>query len=86
MVPELDDGSEVLADPHFCLDDLQPGSLWVIKHPFDRSVSMVKRLASIKNGKLWVLGDNPTESSDSRSFGALPAEALVAKVVARLPE
>jgi phage repressor protein C with HTH and peptisase S24 domain len=47
----------------------------------------VKRVARPPDGTpertLWLLGDNPARSTDSRQFGALPLSALRARVVWR---
>jgi signal peptidase I len=45
----------------------------------------VKRLTRfVDGGDLWVEGDNPFGSTDSRTLGALPPEALVGVAVARI--
>jgi hypothetical protein len=45
----------------------------------------VKRLARVEpDGRVWVEGDNPFGSTDSRDLGALPADAVVGRVVLRL--
>lgn len=33
---------------------------------------------------VWLLGDNPAASTDSRHFGAIPRRQLVARIIARL--
>lgn len=43
---------------------------------------VIKRVASIDGGKVWLLGDNPSQSTDSRTFGAVPVEAVRAVIVA----
>lgn len=35
-------------------------------------------------GHFWIEGDNPTASSDSRYYGAIPASLIVGKVVCRI--
>jgi type IV secretory pathway protease TraF len=41
----------------------------------------VKRLVSKLNGKWWVAGDNESESTDSRDFGAIEAAAIKGIVI-----
>jgi nickel-type superoxide dismutase maturation protease len=41
----------------------------------------IKRVAKVADGQLFLLGDNPAASTDSRQFGWLP----MTLVVARLP-
>ena len=46
---------------------------------------LIKRLKSVEETGLWLLGDNPTESTDSRQLGAVPTNLLIGEVVGRLP-
>lgn len=41
----------------------------------------VKRVAEIDGERVFVLGDNPLESTDSRHFGWLPSMSVRGKVV-----
>ena len=41
----------------------------------------IKRVASNETTRLYVLGDNPDASTDSRTFGWVPASALRAVVI-----
>jgi phage repressor protein C with HTH and peptisase S24 domain len=45
---------------------------------------LIKRVASISGGKLEVLGDNSSFSTDSRSFGSINILSIKAKVICRL--
>jgi hypothetical protein len=61
----------------------RPGAMVVVQLP-DATLS-VKRLTGIQDdGRVWVEGDNPFGSTDSRSVGPLPADALLGRVVFRL--
>ena len=45
----------------------------------------IKRLGAVQpSGELWLEGDNPAGSTDSREFGAVPASALRGRVLLRL--
>ena len=61
------------------------GSLVVTWHPQRSKLRLIKRLKSVEGMGLWLLGDNPTESTDSRQLGAVPTNLLIGEVVARLP-
>lgn len=52
-----------------------------IKHP-DR---FPKRMMRVPNGYVFVLGDNPAVSIDSRQLGVLPMSAIQAKLVEPKP-
>lgn len=59
------------------------GALVVVRLPDDRLA--VKRLVrSVDGGEIWVEGDNPLASTDSRSFGSLPASSVVGVPFARI--
>jgi nickel-type superoxide dismutase maturation protease len=59
------------------------GSVVVVALP-DRPLG-VKRLARVEpDGRVWLEGDNPFGSTDSRDLGPLPAESVHARVVWRL--
>jgi signal peptidase I len=45
---------------------------------------MVKRVAALPTGQVYVLGDAPRHSLDSRTFGALPPELVRGVVIRRL--
>ncbi|HEX6278903.1 MAG TPA: nickel-type superoxide dismutase maturation protease [Pyrinomonadaceae bacterium] len=82
MLPILRPGDKVLVDPKATL---APGDIVLARHPFRSSVRVLKRLDSVgSDGRLFLAGDNPKESEDSRSFGSVSQGDLLGKVVARL--
>jgi signal peptidase I len=67
----------------------KPGDLVVAENP-DTGVAVVKRVdwegsgpggGGMKTALVYVLGDNPGESLDSRSYGALPVEKIAGRVL-----
>jgi nickel-type superoxide dismutase maturation protease len=54
------------------------GSMVVVEHPARPGYEMVKRIAAGTPDRegFWLLGDNPAESTDSRTLGPMPAEAI----------
>ena len=61
------------------------GSVVVTWHPQRSKLRLIKRLSRLDSTGLWLLGDNPAESTDSRQLGAVPAKLLIGEVVCRLP-
>ena len=60
-------------------------SVVVTWHPQRSKLRLIKRLKSVEETGLWLLGDNPAESTDSRQLGAVPTNLLIGEVVGRLP-
>ena len=82
MSPTLKDGDAVLINP---TANFQIGDIVLAKHPFKQSVKMLKRIGEIdENGNYLLIGDNPAESTDSRSFGAISQKEILGKAVCRL--
>ena len=85
MRPTLEDGALVLAEP---LSARRPppavGDGVVARHPFRPGSVLIKRVAEIADGRYRLVGDNPSESTDSRSLGSFHRGALLAKVVVAL--
>jgi nickel-type superoxide dismutase maturation protease len=82
MLPNLKNGDGILIDPDA---EIAAGDIIIAKHPFKKSVILLKRLAEIdENGNYFLVGDNPSESTDSRTFGAVSAKHILGKAVCRL--
>ena len=82
MFPILKEGDLVLINPYA---ELQIGDIVLAQHPFKQSVKIIKRITEILNDeKYFLVGDNLSESSDSRSFGAISAKDILGKAEARI--
>jgi signal peptidase I len=44
-------------------------------------IDKIKRVKDIGNDRVYVLGDNDQESTDSRVFGWIPSSSIKAKVI-----
>ena len=76
MEPTLCDGDNVIFE-EFQDQRLEVGDVVLCQHPFN-SKNIVKRIKSItKSNKLYLRGDNPLYSSDSRSFGPLSFSKII---------
>jgi phage repressor protein C with HTH and peptisase S24 domain len=75
MAPTLVPGQTVVA-----VRKARPytGSLVIIRH---NGREKIKRVHRVKHGLVYVAGDNPSSSTDSRHFGWLETKAIVAVVV-----
>lgn len=58
------------------------GDVVVLRH-MDRIE--IKRVKSLNADGVWVEGDNDPVSTDSRSYGSVPTQAIIGKVVYRFP-
>jgi len=75
MVPTLVPGTVVLGvRPR----RLKVGDIVVIYH---EGLDKIKRVKEVQYNKVFLVGDNPNASTDSRDFGWLHAESVIAKVV-----
>ncbi len=83
MAPLLNHGARVLMRPSPAL--IQPGDIVVARHPFQPGLLLIKRVQEITpDGGVFIVGDAPVESSDSRSFGPLRRASVEGVVVSRL--
>lgn len=81
MYPTLRHGDQLLVH-HGA--EVRPGDVAVLRHPLQQDLLIVKRLIERRTGGWWVLGDNPDdEVVDSRAFGPVPDELVLARVRAR---
>ena len=46
---------------------------------------LIKRITRLAAGQVWLEGDNPADSADSRRFGALPPGRLEAVIIGKIP-
>jgi type IV secretory pathway protease TraF len=81
MLPSFKDGGILVANRWFM--GLKPRDVVVIRHD---GLEKVKRVHKVREGELYVLGDNSEQSTDSRDFGWLPLEVVAAKVIWPRPE
>jgi nickel-type superoxide dismutase maturation protease len=87
MLPLLQPGEEILINPHaYRQQPPQPGDLVVAQHPFKPNLRLVKRVIEVReDGSCFIVGDNATESTDSRHFGSLALRSIKGQVVCRFP-
>lgn len=82
MLPTVKDGDAVMIIP---TKSIEIGDVVLSDHPYRSSVKILKRVSEINaDGRYSLTGDNPTESTDSRTFGTVPIEYIYGKAVCRI--
>jgi nickel-type superoxide dismutase maturation protease len=76
MEPALPAGSFVLATRWF--KKIKVSDIVSFKHD---DQLFIKRVTEIKNNQLWLLGDNPADSLDSRTFGWVDYKSILGKII-----
>ena len=85
MRPTLNPDDRVLVRRTSADTDTPPlGAVVVAWHPSRPGLRLIKRLQSVGNDGMILLGDNPSSSTDSRQLGPIPPSALIGIVVARI--
>lgn len=82
MEPTLGNGDLVLA---VRARRHRPGQILVVEHPHRPDLLLVKRCVRVLDGdQLWIEGDNPQASDDSRAFGAVSGQRVRGRVLLRI--
>src|SRR5665647_351297 len=76
MLPTFRQGQIIVASAN--VSDVQVGDIVMVQH---EGLEKIKRVADLRPGGLFLLGDNSAASSGSRTFGWLDMSALRAKIV-----
>ena len=86
MEPWLSDGSFVLVDPRaYRRRAPRAGDVVLARHPYERDLRLVKRVASEpKDERVALVGDRAEASHDSRDFGTVPLADVMGQVVLKL--
>lgn len=83
MTPTYQEGVLLIMDTNYYNKKLPvKGDVIVLSHPFQQERPLIKRIDGIEeDGQLFVVGDNPSSSTDSRAFGSIPMKLVQGKVV-----
>jgi nickel-type superoxide dismutase maturation protease len=81
MAPRLKRGALVIARPVDAGTVLKVGDVVVARRPDRPRLDIIKRIGSIDgDGRIFLTGDNPTSSTDSREFGPVSRDDISARV------
>ncbi len=82
MWPTLKQGSTAKFE-RIDSNSLSTGQVVLLDHPFRPNLRIIKRIQSIEDGRLFLVGDNPdpTASEDSHNFGEVDASSVIAALV-----
>ncbi len=75
MAPSLRAGQLVIGRQ---TRQLRPGDVVIVSH---HGLEKIKRIEKQQGDLIYLLGDNASASTDSRSFGWVQAKSIIAKVV-----
>jgi signal peptidase I len=85
MAPTLGHGDRVIVD-RWTYRHRRPRSGEVVLVAGPRGLAWVKRVAEVRDARgaeLWLLGDNPSMSLDSRRIGSVAVETVAGRVCYR---
>lgn len=75
MAPALREGQLVVGRS---TRELKAGDVVIVSH---HGLEKIKRIEKQQGDLIYLLGDNPAASTDSRAFGWVQAKTIIAKVV-----
>ena len=86
MYPTLQAGETVLVNiKAYDHQTPQADDIVMALHPNLPNQKIFKRVQFVNEyGRIYLIGDNKTESDDSRHFGPVPPENILGKVTSRL--
>ena len=85
MLPTLRSREDVIVHPIARNAKIFPGDIIVCRHPQQLNRRIIKRVTeSFYDGSCYVLSDNASEGSDSRTFGVVDRGLILGRVTSRL--
>ena len=82
MWPTLENGNIVRFEKTNS-DAIEINQIVLFKHPFKKDFNLIKRINSIDEGRVFLVGDNPdpNASEDSHNFGLVKSSKVLAVLI-----
>lgn len=98
MLPTLNAAGDIVVMDRITprLKRIKVGDVVICKSPTDATQTVCKRVAALEGdevpglratvppGYMWLLGDNASNSTDSRTYGAVPTALIKGRVMCRI--
>lgn len=81
MEPYLKEGNVIVLRKHSAKRKVNVGNIVMARI---EGKEVIKRISAIDNGQIYLLGDNKTQSTDSRQFGSVDCEQIIAVYLFKL--
>ena len=82
MSSVLTSGDKVIVDPRAAI---AVGDIVLALHPYKQNTRLIKRVTEISaSGDYFLTGDNPDESTDSRTLGWFSPDVVWGRVICRV--
>ena len=81
MWPTLRDG-EIVRFEKIDLNLIEPNLIVLFKHPIKKDFNLIKRISTVEDGEVFLIGDNPdpNASEDSHNFGCINVKNIIAVI------
>ena len=81
MWPTLRDG-DIVRFEIIDLNLIKPNLIVLFKHPFKKDFNLIKRISTVEDGEVFLIGDNPdpNASEDSHNFGCINVKNIIAVI------
>lgn len=84
MVPSLLPGDEIIISSiPYMFSSPKPEDIVLLLEPHSEK-RVVKRIEKVKNDTYFVRGENPSDSQDSRTYGAVSKTRVIGKMLFKL--
>ena len=84
MLPGLRAEDELFVDERaYATSRPEEGDIVVAWHPREADLKIIKRVSVVFDNGVWLVGDNPAESTDSSQYGIFPFKRIVGKITSR---
>ena len=81
MWPTLRDG-DIVRFEKIDLNLIEPNLIVLFKHPIKKDFNLIKRISTVEDGEVFLIGDNPdpNASEDSHNFGCINVKNIIAVI------